>query len=41
MEAFRQSQPRAAEATDPGAIVMRTLGSFGGPGGPGMHGHMW
>jgi hypothetical protein len=41
MQAMRQSHPLPPGAGDPGAIVLRTLGEFGGPGmhGPGMHGH--
>jgi hypothetical protein len=35
MQAQRQSRPRPPYAPDPGAIVLRTLGTFGGPG---MHG---
>ncbi len=37
-QAYMQSHPRAAHVPDPGAIVLRTLGAFGGPegaGGPG------
>jgi hypothetical protein len=41
-QAFEQSHPRPAHVADPGAILLRTLGSVGpgGPGGPGgWHGH--
>jgi hypothetical protein len=31
-QAYRQSHPRAMHVADPGAIVLRTLGSFGSPG---------
>jgi hypothetical protein len=41
MDGMRQSRPLPADAADPGAIVLRTLGTVGGPGmhGPGMHAH--
>jgi len=38
MQARRQGHPLPPGAGDPGALVLRTLGGFGGPG-PGMHGH--
>src|SRR5450755_2655600 len=40
MKSIHQRRGLAAEAADPGTIVLHTLGSFGGPGmhGPGMHG---
>jgi len=31
-QAYMASHPRTAHVPDPGAIVLRTLGSFGGPG---------
>jgi hypothetical protein len=46
MEDMRQNHPLPADAADPGAIVLRTLGAFGGHGmrgpwmpGPAMPGH--
>jgi hypothetical protein len=38
-QAFMQSHPRRAYVPDAGAIVLRTLGGFGG-GPAGMHGHL-
>jgi hypothetical protein len=38
-QAYMASHPRAAHVPDPGAIVLRTLGSFGG--GPGGFGMRW
>jgi len=37
-QAYTRSHPHPAHVADPGALVLRTLGSFGGHGG--MRGHM-